>query len=169
MDNFCFKSDVSTDFRSVTPFKGEIAKNAGHLITASVSSFTVTTSKKKNLTMNHQMALPGLSWCVPILVVLITKCYTSGMFLLLLFCFRTLMKLCLRIVNEAIIDWRYFMTPEIEITQRLNWQNYCSFQFTQFSSYFFDAKNTLWFSFVLASECYNILCPWNHCTLRKSF
>ena len=64
MDNFCFKSGVSTDFRSVlvTPFKGEIAKNAGHLITASVSSFTVTTSKKKNLTMNHQMALPGLSW-----------------------------------------------------------------------------------------------------------
>ena len=115
--------------------------------------------------MNHQMALPGLSWCVPILVVLITKCYTSGMFLLLLFCFRTLMKLCLRVVNEAIIDWRYFMTPEIEITQRLNWQNYCSFQFTQFSSYFFDAKNTLWFSFVLAWECYNILCPWNHCTL----
>lgn len=60
--------------------------------------------KKKNLTMNHQMALPGLSWCILILVVLISKCYTSGMFLLLLFCFRTLMKLCLRAVNEAIID-----------------------------------------------------------------
>lgn len=54
--------------------------------------------------MNHQMALPGLSWCILILVVLISKCYTSGMFLLLLFCFRTLMKLCLRAVNEAIID-----------------------------------------------------------------
>ena len=83
MDNFCFKSDVSTDFRSVTPFKGEIAKNAYHLITASVSSFTATTSKK-NLTMNHQMALPGQSWCVLILVVLVSKCYTSGMFFVLL-------------------------------------------------------------------------------------
>ena len=47
MDNFCFKSDVSADFSSAMPFKGEIDKNAGHLITASVSSFTVTTSKKK--------------------------------------------------------------------------------------------------------------------------
>ena len=68
--------------------------NAGHLITTSVVFFY-------GFTMNHQMALPGLSWCVPILVVLITKCYTSGMFLILLFCFRTLMKLCLRVVNEA--------------------------------------------------------------------
>ena len=87
MDNFCFKSDVSTDFRSVTPFKGEIAQNADHLITASVSSFTASTSKKKNLTMNQQMALPGLSRCILILVFLISKCYTSGMFLLLLFIF----------------------------------------------------------------------------------
>ena len=118
--------------------------------------------------MNHQMALPGLSWCILILVVLISKCYTLGMFLLLLFCFRTLMKLCLRAVNEAIIDWRYFMTPEMEITQRLNWQKYYSFQFTQFSFYFFEVTNAVWFSFVLAWECYNILCPWNHRTLTGS-
>ena len=31
MDNFCFKSDVSTDFRSFTPFQGELAMNAGRL------------------------------------------------------------------------------------------------------------------------------------------
>ena len=56
-------------------------------------------------------------------------------------CFRTLVKLCLRAVNEAIIEWSYFMTPEIEITQRLNWLKRCSFQFTQFSFYFsFDWK-----------------------------
>lgn len=77
MDNFRFKSDVSTDFRSVTPFQGELAMNAGHLITAAVCSFTATTSKK-NFTMNHQMALPGLSSWVLILVVLVSNCYTVG-------------------------------------------------------------------------------------------
>ena len=46
MDNFCFKSDVSTDFRSVTPFKGEIAKNAGHLITAAVFFYGHNLKKK---------------------------------------------------------------------------------------------------------------------------
>ena len=47
MENFCFKSGVSTDFRLVTPFQGGIVMNAGHLITASVSCFTAATSIKE--------------------------------------------------------------------------------------------------------------------------
>ena len=64
--------------RSVTPFQGGNATNAGHLITTSVS-FTATTSTKTN----HQMTPPGLVSCVLILVVLVSKCYTVGMFFLL--------------------------------------------------------------------------------------
>ena len=140
---------MSTHFRSVTPFQGGIVMNAGHLITPLVSCFTVTTSKKKPYHKSTNGSTRTIMVCS----------HFGGFSIWVLFfgydfcivkCFRTLVKLCLRAVNEAIIEWSYFMTPEIEITQRLNWLKYCSFQFIQFSFYLsFDWKMPFDFHFFL--------------------
>ena len=95
---FCLKSDVSTDFRSVSRRNCHEIKSFDNHFSEFFCNHNFT---KLNLTTNHQMALPGLSSCVLILVVLISKCYTLGMFFLL-FWFRTLIKMRLRVVNEAI-------------------------------------------------------------------
>ena len=110
------------------------------LITASVSCFTATTSKKEPYHESTNGSTRTIMVCSHFGGFIIWVLFIGYVFCIVK-CFRTLVKLCLRAVNEAIIEWSYFMTSEIEITQRLNWLKRCSFQFTQFSFYFsFDWK-----------------------------